>query len=374
MKTFLEFVAEDILSKYGTNLSRTVVVFPNKRASLFLNDALARLARRPIWSPSYITISELFRRHSPLKIADPLKQVCDLHHTYMEVTGFEESIEHFFGWGQLLISDFDDIDKNMAPADMVFANLRDIREYDDISFLNDEQRATLRKFFANFTDEHDTLLKRRFLRLWSRMGDIYHGFNKRLASQGLAYEGAIYRQVAEDEALTFDHERYIFVGFNLLQVVEQRLFSRLKAQGKAFFYWDFDHYYMSSEAGHFIAQYLGKYPNELPIDDDRIYRNFQRPKTINLMSAPTEDIQARYVSQWLDEQRINAGRRTAIVLCNEGLLQTVIHCLPDAVEHVNITNGYPLQQTPIASLVLRMLRDHSLEQVISKVTESAKEP
>ena len=374
MKTFLEYVAEDILSKYGTNLSRTVVVFPNKRASLFLNDALARLARRPIWSPSYITISELFRRHSPLKIADPLKQVCDLHRTYMEVTGFEESIEHFFGWGQLLISDFDDIDKNMAPADMVFANLRDIREYDDISFLNDEQRATLRKFFANFTDEHDTLLKRRFLRLWSHMGDIYHGFNRRLASQGLAYEGAIYRQVAEDEALTFDYDRYIFVGFNLLQVVEQRLFSRLKAQGKAFFYWDFDHYYMSSEAGHFIAQYLGKYPNELPIDDDRIYRNFQRPKTINLMSAPTEDIQARYVSQWLDAQRINAGRRSAIVLCNEGLLQTVIHCLPDAVEHVNITNGYPLQQTPIASLVLRMLRDHSLEQVISKVTESAKEP
>ena len=374
MKTFLEYVAEDILSKYGTNLSRTVVVFPNKRASLFLNDALARLARRPIWSPSYITISELFRRHSPLKIADPLKQVCDLHRTYMEVTGFEESIEHFFGWGQLLISDFDDIDKNMAPADMVFANLRDIREYDDISFLNDEQRATLRKFFANFTDEHDTLLKRRFLRLWSHMGDIYHGFNRRLASQGLAYEGAIYRQVAEDEALTFDYDRYIFVGFNLLQVVEQRLFSRLKAQGKAFFYWDFDHYYMSSEAGHFIAQYLGKYPNELPIDDDRIYRNFQRPKTINLMSAPTEDIQARYVSQWLDAQRIKAGRRTAIVLCNEGLLQTVIHCLPDAVEHVNITNGYPLQQTPIASLVLRMLRDHSLEQVISKVTESAKEP
>ena len=151
MKTFLEYVAEDILSKYGTNLSRTVVVFPNKRASLFLNDALARLARRPIWSPSYITISELFRRHSPLKIADPLKQVCDLHRTYMEVTGFEESIEHFFGWGQLLISDFDDIDKNMAPADMVFANLRDIREYDDISFLNDIGF----NYYRCFHDDHN---------------------------------------------------------------------------------------------------------------------------------------------------------------------------------------------------------------------------
>ena len=374
MKTFLEYVAEDILHKIGPDLSRTAVVFPNKRASLFLNDALAQLAGRPIWSPAYITISELFRRHSSLKVADPIKLACDLHRTYTEVTEFDEPIEHFFGWGQLLISDFDDIDKNLAPADMIFANLRDFREYDDISFLNEAQRNALRRFFSCFTDEHDTLLKKRFLQLWSRMSDIYHRFNQRLAHQGLAYEGAIYRQVAENEHLNFEYERYIFVGFNLLQAAEQRVFSLLKAQGKAYFYWDFDHYYMSAEAGHFIGQYLSKFPNELPIDDDNIYRNFHRVKDISLMSASTEDIQARYVNQWLNEKRISAGRRSAIVLCNEGLLQTVIHCLPNTVEHVNITNGYPLHLTPIASSVLRMLRDHSLEQVISKVTETAKAP
>jgi hypothetical protein len=88
------------------------------------------------------------------------------------------------------------------------------------------------------------------------MGSIYQDFNQRLANQGLAYEGALYRQVAEDESLTFQYDRYLFVGFNLLQVVEQRLFQRLKADGKAFFYWDFDHAYMHSEAGHFIGQYL----------------------------------------------------------------------------------------------------------------------
>ena len=377
MKTFLEYVAEDIISKYGTQLAHTAVVFPNKRASLFLNEALARLAGRPIWSPAYITISELFRNHSSLKVADPIKLVCDLYRSYSEVTGYEEAmtLDHFYGWGQLLIADFDDIDKNMAPADKVFANLRDIHEFDDISYLSEEQKAIIRKFFSNFSEDQNTLLKDRFLRLWSRMGNIYQDFNQRLSQQGLAYEGALYRQVAENQQLNFQYDRYLFVGFNMLQVVEQRLFERLKAEGKAFFYWDFDHSYMTTEAGHFIGQYQSQFPNKLPTDDDAIYRNFQRPKTITLASAATEDIQARYVNQWLQEgERISSGRRTAIVLCNEGLLQTVVHCLPDQVEHVNITTGYPLGQAPIASLVQRMLRDHTLQQVIERVKESAKEP
>ena len=354
MKSFLEFVAEDILRKYGTDLSRTAVVFPNKRASLFLNDALARLAGKPLWSPAYMTISDLFRQHSKQRVADPIKLVCDLYRSYTETTGFDETLDHFYGWGQLLIADFDDVDKNMAPADKVFANLRDIHELDDTSYLTDEQKAIIRKFFSNFTDDHDSLLKERFLRLWSQLGDIYKAFNQRLTEQGLAYEGALYRQVAENTALTFDYDRYLFVGFNLLQVVEQRLFARLKAEGKAFFYWDFDHYYLHAEGGHFIAQHLVNFPNELP-DDDNIYRNFRRPKDIDFVSAPTEDVQARYISQWLTQKgRIEAGRRTAIVLCNEGLLQTVVHSLPDAVKHVNITTGYPMQQTPVSSLIAQL--------------------
>lgn len=352
MKTFLEHVARDIISKYGTNLSGVAVVFPNKRAALFLNDALARLSDNPLWSPVYITISDLFRSHSTLRVADPVKLVCDLYRSYTDVTGFDETLDHFYSWGELLISDFDDIDKNMAPADKVFANLSNIHELDDVSYLNDEQKAIIHHFFSNFTDEHNTLLKERFLRLWAKMGDIYHDFNRRLQQQGLAYEGALYREVAESTSQAFQYDHYLFVGFNLLQVVEQRLFSRLKEEGKAAFYWDFDHYYMKSEAGHFIAQYLKDFPNELPLDDDDIYGNFKRHKDIHLISASTEDIQARYVDQWLNQgSRIEDGRRTAVVLCNEGLLQTVVHSLPGSVEHVNITTGYPLNLTPSASLI-----------------------
>jgi len=358
MKSFLEYVAEDIIRKYGTDLSRIAVVFPNKRASLFLNEWLARYAQKPIWSPAYITISELFRQQSELQVADPIKLVCDLHKSFCRQTGSTESLDKFYGWGQLLISDFDDIDKNMADPDRVFANLHDIHELDDLSFLTDEQRDLLRQFFGNFTEQHETELKQRFLHLWGRLADIYHDFNERLSQQGLAYEGALYRSVCSHSLATnittaFPYERYLFVGFNLLQKVEQQLFSALQHEGKACFYWDFDHYYMKQhEAGRYISQYLKYFPNELNSTNSDIYGQFKQPKHISYVAAPTEHIQARYVSNWVRQQeRFRDGRRTAIVLCNEGLLPTVIHCLPNEVEKVNVTTGYPLSQTPIASFI-----------------------
>ena len=406
MKDFLAYVAEDIISKYGTDLSHITVVFPNKRASLFLNEHLARLAEKPIWSPSYITISDLFRQQSDLMVADPIKLVCDLHKSFCLCTGIDESLDKFYGWGQLLLTDFDDIDKNMADADRVFANLRDIHELDDVSYLTDEQREMIRRFFSNFSEEHNSELKERFLRLWSHFADIYHNFNRRLAAQGLAYEGALYRQVVHSACCcatttnttdatnatstpSFPAAHYLFVGFNLLQKVEQKLFTTLKAEGKASFYWDFDHYYMQdNEAGQYIGQYLELFPNALDIQADDIYRNFQRPKHISYIAAPTENIQARYVSTWLREQQRYADRRrTAIVLCNEALLPVVIHCLPPEVDKVNITTGYPLSQTPVASFIqlyfnmmnggrsprlVRIFQRHPYAQYIEEGGEEAK--
>ena len=366
MKSFLEYVAHDVLEKYGHDLSRLAMVFPNKRASLFFNEHLARLAGRPVWSPAYITISDLFRSHSTLQTGDPIKLVCDLHKCFVQVTGIQESLDHFYGWGQVLLADFDDIDKNMADASKVFANLRDLHELDDVSYLTEEQKAIIRKFFGNFSDEQQSELKQRFLKLWSHFIDIYHSYNDYLEQQGLAYEGALYKKVATDETVTFEHDAYLFVGFNLIQPVEQLLFRRLKKEGKARFYWDFDHYYLQSsklkapsskdnEAGHFISQYLDQFPNELDIDCDEIYRNFQKPKYITYLSAATENIQAHYMAQWLqDSNRQEAGKRTAVVLCNEALLPMAIHCLPEEVDKVNITTGYPLSQSPVSSLLMQL--------------------
>ena len=360
MKAFLKIVAKDMLEKYGTDMSDIAVVFPNKRASLFLNSYLAQLARKPIWTPTYITISDLFRRHTDLKVADPIKSICDLHKTFVKCTGIDETLDHFYGWGQLLLSDFDDVDKNMVDAKQIFANLSDIHELDDVSYLTDYQKQMIKKFFSNFSDDHNSELKKRFLQLWCHFYDIYVEFNKRLAQQGLAYEGALYRNVANNENIAFRHKKYLFVGFNMMQKVELNLCDRLMKQGKAAFYWDYDQYYMdgNNEAGHYIRQFLPYYPNELAdYPQQEIYNNMTKNKDITYISAPTENIQARYVNTWLKENgRYKMGRNVAIVLSDESLLQSVIHSLPPEVGSINITIGYPLQQTPFYSLIQQLIQ------------------
>lgn len=362
-KTFLEYVAEDIISRWGTRLASTAVVFPNKRAALFMNEHLAKIAGKPIWSPTYITISELFRNHSEKVVGDSIKLICDLHKVFTGCTGIEESLDHFYGWGQLMLADFDDIDKNMADADKVFCNIKDYHALDDTSYLSEEQREMLKKFFDSFSDNHDTELKRRFVSLWSHFGDIYHSYNKRLEEQGIGYEGAVYREVATNKDIDFKYDRYIFVGFNMLQKVEQQLFETLKKQDKAFFYWDYDKAYMPDEnqrnsscAGHYIAMYQQQFPNLLDCERDEIYNNLHRKKQITYISSPTENAQAKYVSKWLgSNDRIKDGRHTAVVLCNEDILQPILHSLPDEADKVNITSGYQLGMTPIATLATHLL-------------------
>lgn len=354
-KTFLEYVAEDLLKKYGIDLSRITLVFPNKRASLFLNEHLARMADGPLWSPVYTTISQLFRDRSERVVADNIKLVCDLYRIYVQCTGTTETLDHFYGWGMLMLSDFDDIDKNLADARDVFRNLSNIHELDDVSYLSEEQREVLKRFFSNFSDDYNTELKNRFLQLWQNFGNIYNSFNVHLQEEGLAYEGALYREVVNNDLATYDADTYIFVGFNMLQKVEQKLFTLLAKAGKAKFYWDFDRYYMegaNNEAGYYIRQYLETFPNELFNRDDEIYNNFRTEKELRFISASTETIQGRFVGHWLqNEDFVRAGRKTAVVLCDENLLQTVVHSLPSEVENVNITTGFPLAQSPVFSFV-----------------------
>ena len=370
-KTFLEYVAEDIIGKYGTDLSRIAVVFPNKRAALFLNEHLARIAGQPVWSPAYITISDLFRQHTDLKPADPIKLICDIHKSFTKCTGIDETLDHFYGWGQLLLADFDDIDKNMADADSIFCNLKDIHELDDISYLDDEQKEMLKRFFANFGDDIDSELKKRFLSLWSHFGDIYHDYNRRLTEQGIGYEGAIYRKVASEETLHLKYDKYLFVGFNLIQKVERVLFSRLMKEGKAKFYWDFDEYYMPTARAQqsasvpnntaSFAAYLTDFPNELDNSDPDIYANMRRPKRIRFISSPTENAQARFASNWLlENDRYKAGRKTAVVMCDESILLPIMHSLPPEADKVNITSGFPLAMTPVASLVMLLFDLYTL--------------
>lgn len=359
MKTFLEYVANDLYQRYGTDMSHVAIIFPNKRASLFIGEYLVAAAGKPIWSPATITISELFSRHSSRHIADNLTLVCLLYRCYVEVTGSDEDIDHFFSWGEVMLADFDDIDKCMADAKKVFSSINDLHALDDTSYLTDEQRSAIESFFGCFNDK--SALRERFLHLWERLYEIYALFNERLAAEGLSYEGSLYREAVDDAATWSDYDCFVFVGFNVLSQVERALFTTLHRAGKALFYWDYDTYYTSSsslEAGRHITRHLDAFPNTLDNSNGEIYSNFVSKKNITCIAATTENIQARYVADWLEEEvegmgkvRIAAGRRTAVVLCDESLLLPVIHSIPEEVREVNITGGYPLAQTPIATTV-----------------------
>lgn len=372
----LHLLASDLLQRFGTDLSRVAVVFPNKRASLFLNQELAQQAAQrgasaddaaPLWSPAYITISDLFRRHSDLEVADQILLVCRLYDVFIRITGYKgETLDRFYNWGVLLLADFDDLDKNMADAEKVFSLVTDLHELDDISYLEPEQREALEHFFSNFTANHDSLMQEKFLHLWSKLYEIYTTFREELRNDGLAYEGMLYRDVIEQgDAEAFEYDTYCFVGFNMLQQVEQRLFMRIKnmepvtddAQPRALFYWDYDNYYLNDdhEAGHFIREYLALFPDAL---QNANHSNFLKHKgqQLTYISAPTENLQARYVHDWLlENDRWKAGARTAIVMSDEHLLQTIIRSLPDEITKVNITTGYPLSQSPIVSLLQQLI-------------------
>lgn len=355
MISFLKIVAKDLLGKFGSNLSDIAVVFPNKRASLFLNEELImQSGGNPVWSPQYYTISDLFRSCTDTIVADQIKLICELYRHYSNITGSSESLDDFYGWGEMMLSDFDDLDKNMGNAEMIFENTSQIHEYDDVDFLSETQKDILKRFFHNFSEDQSSILKKNFMQLWNNLGNIYTSFRQSLSEQNLAYEGMLYRQVVESGNATsdmFKARKYVFVGFNLIQKVEQQLFQMLAKEDKALFYWDYDKYYMDNdnEAGKYIREYMRHFPNE--ITDASVYNNFTKKPQITYISASSEDIQARYVSQWLTEERIKAGKRTAIVMGDEKLLPTILHCLPDTVEDVNITTGYPLSQTPVATFI-----------------------
>ncbi len=384
-KSFLEIVAQDVYNKWGNNLKDTAIIFPNRRAHLFFEEYLSHCSEKDLWSPRYLTISELFSSQTiGLQVTDSIELVCELYNIYQESPGTEETLDEFYFWGETLLADFDDADKNLAfdseaenhnlapneknlgKARLLFQNLQDLKEI-ETDFLTEEQKESLEQFFKNFKREKsDTLIKKRFNKVWNNLADIYLRLRKRLYHKGLAYEGMLERIVVEEMLPgNLPQERYIFVGFNVLNEVESTLFRKLKVAGKAHFYFDYDESYLREdhEAGTFLRTNILRFGNELsrPIAErEEVYFNALKPKKIRFISSVTENGQARLLPSWIERHTVpptesnGYGRENAIVLCNELLLGSVIHSLhSDKYPRlkVNVTMGYPLTQTPAFSFI-----------------------
>lgn len=372
MTPFLHLVAQDLHEKFGSDFSRIAIVFPNKRAGLFMNEYLVEISGgAPVWAPRYMTINDLFFSLSPDRIVnDTIDTTLRIVRLFQQITGDASiSVERFYGWAERILADFDDVDKNMADAKALFRNISELKAFEDNAFLSPEQVEELRKFFRDFDPDKKSELREKFQQLWEALGPIYQSLNAELAEKGRAYEGALYRRVVErleagELEVNPSISHFVFVGFNVLDKVEQNLFKYLKDKGRALFYWDYDTYYVDmdsrgsdeckNEAGLFLRENVKRFPNVL---SHEYFSNLEKPKKVEMIAASTEAIQAQYVAPWLKENLTPDAKRTAVVLCNENLLQPVLHGLPESIKELNVTKGFPLSHTEVVTEVERQLGD-----------------
>lgn len=362
---FLNEVASDLWRRYGREVSECAVLFPSRRARLFFTQALASLTDVPLWQPEWLTIDELMSEIAGLRTGDRIRLITELYAVYARFHA--EPFDRFYAWGELLLNDFDTIDKYLIDADRLFRNISDLKELEaDVSYLTPAQLRILRSFWSSLLGEAELSdEKRHFLTVWRTLGKVYHSFRERLSELGIAYTGMIQRVAAERLAAgeyTLPPERrkrFVVAGFNALSECEKRLFRFLSTQCETDFYWDYDRYYTQDrrqEAGLFVRENLRQFPPRADLTHDA----FSQDKQLTAVAASSDAVQCKYVAEILrDLVRRNGGRplgkETAIVLTDENLLMPLLHALPPEVGQVNVTMGYPLRQTLASTFVERLL-------------------
>lgn len=361
MKIFLKDIAGDLLNTYGNDIADHCIVFPNNRSILFFRKYLSELIDKPLFMPSLQTISSLLSRQSTLKQAETVKLVYELYTVYLEAGNAKESFDEFYHWGEMLLADFNDVDKYMVNPDLLFTNLADLKEIDrKFGGLDEDIIDIIRQFWTNFEVSKMTGEKSDFLSVWETLPAIYRNYTAGLRSKGLAYEGMITREQANEVKNNPDSwygeiKVFHFVGFNALNKCEKTILDALKQAGRAKFYWDYDPSYLNikdHEAGYFIRQNINEFPSEKDYHPDK-----NRQSSVSVYSAPSDVAQAKLIPALIKECGTGDDPNdTAIVLADENLLLPVLNSLPETINNINVTMGFPLYHTPVYSLVHQLLK------------------
>lgn len=360
MKPFLYQVASLFYEKWEAEVSRLAFVFPNRRTGLFFQKYLSEVADTPLFSPTILTINDLFIQLSGKQSADRISMLFILYDIYIRQSGSTETFDEFLYWGEMLLNDFDDIDKYMANARMLFSNVTDLREIEnDFDFLSDEQIAAIRSFWSSFYPWGDTPNQQQFLAVWQVLYDLYEEFRATLAAEGKGYEGMIFREVVESmergESPDLPYEQIVFVGLNALSVSEERFLAQLQKREIADFYWDYVSDKVTdpdNKASYFVSRNLKSFPSSMKLPPE------EKVKTeIEVIGIPSGIGQAKHVytllSDWCKEAEMSSEEalRTAVILPDEHLLIPVLNAIPEQIRRINVTMGYPLAGTPVASLI-----------------------
>lgn len=360
MKPFLYQVATLFYQQYGAEIHRLAFVFPNRRAGLFFQKYLSEISEKPLFSPSILTINDLFMQLSGKHPADKIQMLFRLYELYKQRSGSSESFDEFIYWGEMLLNDFDDIDKYMVDARMLFRNVSDLKSLDDdFNYLSPEQVQAIRSFWSSFYPKGDSPNQQHFLELWEILYDLYASLRTSLAKDGCGYDGMIFREVVEqlekEPMFDFPFDQVVFVGLNALSVSEERLLLALQKKGVANFYWDYVGPWVTdpeNKASFFLERNLRLFPSRMQLPATEPVQ-----AEIRVMGVPSAIGQAKQVYPILqalaDEQQLTdeSALRTAIVLPDEHLLVPVLNAIPEAIQHINVTMGYPLAGTPVAALM-----------------------
>ncbi|HLF32585.1 MAG TPA: PD-(D/E)XK nuclease family protein [Cyclobacteriaceae bacterium] len=359
MKTFLDEVAQLVLDDFSRDTGKVTVIFPNKRAGLFFTRALSHKIKKPLWSPRILSIEEFIFSLTSLKPADRLSLLLDLYQAYKKATGFEESFDRFYFWGELLLNDFDEIDKYLIDPDRIFTAVKDLKDIDaEFPFLTDEEKEIITKFWGSLSGMRSGY-KEGFLRFWHSLPAIYKNFSQILDRGGYTTQGRVYREIAGqilNDRFSWNGGPVIFAGFNALTSSEEVIMKWFVSRKKGIILWDTDGSYLDNplhEAGVFHRKYLkdkilgSTFPKQVPIG---IAGN---SKEIEVISTSSGSAQVQWMGRKLQELAesgmLDAPEKTVIVLPEESLVASVLFAIPEVIQKLNITIAYPVRTTPLYS-------------------------
>jgi len=363
MIPFLKNVANVFYKTHGRNISDFTFVFPNRRAGIFFQKYLSETARHPIFSPEILTVADLFSRLSQHKTADRIEMLFILYREYIRISGSLESFDEFLFWGEMILNDFDDVDKYMADAQQLFRNIYDLKEIDaGFSYLTEDQITAIRRFWANFLPLGDSEQKKDFLEMWEVLFELYTSLRKELTNKGLAYEGMIFREVAEKakakETLDLSFKKLVFVGLNGHSKSEETFLRYLQTQGIADFYWDYSSPLVKdphNKASFFIDRNRQLFPTQLSLDAE--VQSFEKP-IIEAIGIPSAVGQAKYIHSILNSftedgiiTKPEDALKTAVILPDENLLLPTLYSIPEDIDKINVTMGYSLSNSSISGLM-----------------------
>lgn len=364
MERFLTRCANYIYEKHASELKDICVVFPNRRSGVFFKSYLGKELSNPVIGPKVTTVNELFADYSNLYSAEKLQLISILYDVFKKHTKTAESFDDFYFWGEVLLADFNDVDRYLVDAKDLFTNVADLKEIEaHFDYLTPKQKEALARFWGSLALSQHKAHHEKFLFIWQKLYPVYHDFKAELKERKLAFGGMMDRAVVENlenEEIEFPFAKYYIVGLNALNNCEKTFFRHLKQHNKAAFLWDYDQFYLddkNNEAGMFLRENLGQFP--APDDFSFSVESFQEEKKIRLAAVSSNYGQAQEIPHFLNEIETNFKKEfdnTAVVLADESLLFPALGAIPEKFGKVNVTMGYPVKNSVVYGFLLLLIQ------------------